>query len=157
MKKLLVVITAIAIAAGFISCAKTAAKPSDVLSRLKEAKSEEDARAYFTKGTLKAMDEVKKLMPDVKDKKGGQSIDKNDKWEVLKEEIKGDTAVVTVKFTGSDNQKKVGTSAPIKFKKEDGSWKVDLEEEINLGLQMLKSLKGLDVNKLMKDAMKNVK
>lgn len=157
MKKFLIISMNIILAIGLISCAKTASKPSDVLNLLKDVKTEDEARAYFTKGTLKAMDEFKKMMPDVKEKKGIQSIDKTDKWEVVKEEIQGDTATVTYKYTNSNNQKKVGTAETIKLKKEDGSWKIDLETEMNAGLQMMKSLKGLDVNKMMKDALKNIK
>lgn len=157
MKKFLIVSMNIALITGLISCAKTASKPSDVLNMLKDAKSEEDAKAFFTKGTLKAMDEIKKLMPEAKGKKDGQSVGKTDKWEVVKEEIQGDTATVTVKFTGSDNAQKIGTTVPFRFKKEDGSWKMDMEAELNTGLQMMKGLKGLDVNKMMKDAMKKIK
>jgi len=157
VKKFLIISLNLVLAIGLISCAKTASKPSDVLNLLKGAKTEQDARNYFTKETLKAMDELKKLMPDFKDKKGSPSVGKTDKWEVVKEDIQGDVATVSVKFTDSDNTKKVGTTVPFKFKKEDGAWKLNLEEEMKLGLQMIKGLKGLDVNKMMKDAMKSIK
>lgn len=157
MKKFLIIIINLTLVIGLAGCAKKASKPSDVLNLLKDVKTEEEARSYFTKGTLKAMDEFKKIMPDAKEKKGIQSIDKTDKWEVMKEEVQGDTATVTYKYTNSSNQKKVGTVETIKLKKEDGSWKIDLEAEMNAGLQMMKAMKGLDVNKIMKDAMKNIK
>jgi len=157
VKKILVMIMSLIFVIGLISCKKTASKPSDVLTLLKEAKTEEDGKAYFTKGTVKAMEELEKLMPEMKDKKDDKSIGNNDKWEVVSEDIQGDTATVTVKFTASDESKKVGAILPFKFKKEDGSWKFDLETEMNMGLQMMKSLKGLDMNKMMQDAMKNMK
>ena len=157
MKKFLVIIMGLILVIGLISCKKTASKPADVLTLLKESKSEEDAKAYFTKGTVKAMDELKKLMPEMKGKKDKSSIGKDDKWEVVNEDIQGDLATVTIKFTGSDNAKKVGTIYPFKFKKEDGSWKLDMEAELNMGLKMMNSLKGLDMNKMMKDAMKGLK
>lgn len=151
MRKFVVMAVICTVALGYLGCSKGASTPAEVLTRIKECKTPEDAKAFYTRGTLKALDELAKLMPEAqKDAQQGKSIGQTDKWDVVKEDINGDLATVTVKFTESAVPTKIGQTAQLKMKKEDGSWKLDMEDELNLGLKILKGFKGLNLDSLLK-------
>ncbi|MCU0848236.1 MAG: DUF4878 domain-containing protein [Spirochaetes bacterium] len=147
MKKIFV-ISLVVLALAMVGCTK---KPSDTLGKLQSAAKSgnlEDAKKYYTKGTVKAMEELQKLFP-VDPKKGDNKFAEGAKWTVVNEKIDGDKAEVKVKYTDHPDPKMKGAEITFNMKKEDGDWKLDLEKELNMALSMFKGMGG-QMNNMLK-------
>lgn len=140
MKRLLVVAMACAIGIAFVACSKGGA-PSDVFNRMKgfTGNNIEDASAFYTKGTMEAIREMQKLMPAAQQNKSNNKF-ADARWDVVEEKITGDTATVKLRFTEHAMANMKGTEAVFKLKKEDGTWKVDMEQEMRMALQAMKGM-----------------
>ena len=83
----------------FLTCSK---KPSDVLNIIKAKQNSDsfyDISEYYTKGTLKVLEELEELSPkdksiDYSDKKFAKGIN----WEIIDESIDDDKAEVIIKY-----------------------------------------------------------
>jgi hypothetical protein len=140
MKRLLAVVLACVIGCAFVACSK-GGRPSDVFNRMKgfTGTNIEDASAFYTKGTMEAIREMQKLMPAAQQKKSDNKFT-DARWDVVEEKITGDTATVKLKFTDHAVANMKGTEAVFRLKKEDGVWKLDMEQEMRIGLQAMKGM-----------------
>ncbi len=144
MKRFILLWLSLIVVFSFISCSKG---PGDVLEKVKSYHSSgdfENVKKFYTKGTVEAMDELEKLSPQSKGK--GKNADKKfadgSKWEVVSEKIDGDTAEVKVKYVEHPVENMKGLELPFRLKKEDGEWKIDMEKEMRMGLNMIKQMGG---------------
>ncbi len=139
MKKIFVAFITVIVAAGLSSCSK--GKPSDVLEAMQKAYasgSMADIDKYYTKGTVEAINELNKLAP--KSQKEDNKFAKEAAWDVVQETIKGDTADVKIKYTKHPVENMKGFEMTFHMKKEDGSWKIDMEKEMQAALSMIKAM-----------------
>ncbi len=127
-----------------VSCSKG---PVDVLESMKSYQGSGDMEGIkkcYTKGTVKAMEEMEKYAPKSKDDKG--KVDKrfarDSEWKVVSEKIDGDTAELKIQFVEHPVENMKGLEIPFKMKKEDGEWKIDMEKEMNMSLKMIKQMGG---------------
>jgi hypothetical protein len=156
MKKFLVFAISISVMFAISGCTSKSGSPSDVFKKLHSVEKPDDAKKYFTKGTLKAMDELDKLVPpQMAGKKEDKNFHKDDKWEIVKEEIKNDKAVLSVKYLASKDLNKKDQVVPYKFSKEEGEWKLDYEREFAEAVNLMKGMKGM-MNQ-MNDMLKSLK
>ena len=156
MKKVLFIAASFALLIGIIGCSKgKSGSPSDVFKKLHAVEKPDDAKKYFTKGTLKAMDELKKIVPEGKGNKEDKNFNKDDKWEIVKEEINNDKAVLTVKYLASKDNAKKDQIVPYNFSKEDSEWKLDYEKEFTEAVKLMEGMKGM-MNQ-MNDMLKGLK
>lgn len=140
MKKLLSLVLACGIALAFASCKKDGS-PSGVFERMKGFKGNniEDASAFYTKGTMEAIREMQKLIPPDQQKKSDNKF-ADATWQVVEEKVTGDTATVKLKFTEHAMAQMKGTEAVFRLKREDGAWKLDMEQEMRMALQAMKQM-----------------
>jgi len=122
--------------------------PSDVLKAMQKVYSSEnfdDANKYYTKATVELINEMNKLNP--KSSREQSLADKKfvsgAKWDVVEEKIDGDTARVKVRYTEHPVENMKGFEYTYKMKKEDGSWKIDMEDELKTALSMMKNMGAL--------------
>jgi len=134
-------------ALAMVGCAK---KPSDILGKIQKAANSEnpdDMKKYYTKQTILALEEFKKMLPDNKLKPDNRFAE-GASWSVVTEKIYTDTASVTITYNNHPDSKMKKTEVFFKMKKEGEDWKLDLEHEINFGIFLLKG-KG---NRLLDDS-----
>ncbi|HNR88333.1 MAG TPA: DUF4878 domain-containing protein [Spirochaetota bacterium] len=157
MKRICIVALVAMVALVAVSCAKK--KPSDIfttLQKLGDTKEIADLKQVYTSETVKAMEELMKIVPkDLQDSKGQNKFPKEAKWDVVSEKIDGDTAEVKVKFSDHPMANMKGQEVTFKMKKEDGAWKIDLEKEMKAALALFQGLGGKDG--LLKDLKKFIK
>jgi hypothetical protein len=141
MKSFLVYVAALAAAVFFISCSRN---PSDVLQDIRKQQingNYDNLNAYYTKGTIKAMEEFEKL--SLKNKTGKSKEDKRfmdgTDWDIVAEKINGSDADVVIKYTDHPIENMRGLELMFKLQKEDGKWKLDMENDIRKSLEMLKN------------------
>ncbi len=141
MKKLLFVVLAGVVGLAVSSCSKGGGAPSDVFNRMKgfSGTNIEDAAGFYTKGTMEALREIQKLLPPDQMKKSDNKF-ADARWEVVEEKVTGDTATVKLRFTEHPVDNVKGTEAEFRLKKEDGAWKVDMEQETRMALQAMKGI-----------------
>lgn len=98
---------------------------------LAAAKDFAEASNYYTDGTIAALQRAAG--------KGGFTVEQmgrilpsftGSQWELLERKEAGDRATVTVRFTGHPVQNLIGFSASFTLVKEDGAWKIDLEDDV---------------------------
>jgi len=140
MKKFSAALMAVIIVLAFSACGK-GGSPSDVFSRMKgfSGNNIEDAAAFYTAGTMEALRELQKIMPPDQ-QKGSDNKFAGATWEVVEEKITGDTATVKLKFTAHPEAQMKGTEAQFRLKKEGGTWKLDMEQEMRMALQAMKQM-----------------
>lgn len=150
MKKLLITMLSLAVLFAVNSCAK---KPSGILDRLQDAAKSgkfEDVKKFYTKGTLAAMEDMNRLVPP-RQKDGKYEDNKfagGAKWDVVSEKVEGDAADIKIKYTEHPVENMKGLEISFRLKKEDGSWKIDMEREIRQSLEMIKGMgKEMDLMK----------
>ncbi|MDY6935287.1 MAG: hypothetical protein SVZ03_13820 [Spirochaetota bacterium] len=142
MKRLLIIGISLLAVLSLSSCSKN---PSDTLGdvqNLYKVDKHEEVKDYYTEGSIKAMEELKKLVPD--SQKGGVEIDKKFVsgaiWEVIEEKIDGDMAEIKIKYTDHPEENMKGLEITYNMKKENGRWKIDMEKELNESIKMIKGM-----------------
>lgn len=123
-------------------------KPSDTITKLMKVNGNtKKTKKYYTNKTVALMDELTKLSPnqDNAQIQHYNSFNKDVKWKVIEEKIEDDTATVTIEITKHANAHMKGTKSQFKMKKEKGTWKIDMEEELEPAVTMLKN-----ANKMLK-------
>lgn len=139
MKKSITIAVCIAMALSLSSCSKGPADALAGMKRCQEQSDREGAKKFYTNGTVAAMEEMEKLAPDSeKESKSANNIAKDAEWEIVSEEISGDTAKVKVRFSEHPVEKMKGMEYTFKLKNEDGAWKIDMEKEMRQALELLK-------------------
>ncbi len=119
-------------------------RPRDVFDRLKNitGTSLEDAAIAYTKGTMEALRELHKLMPPDQQKRGLDNKFADAKWEVVDEKIQNDDATVKIRFSHHSDPQLKGVEMPFRMKREDGLWKIDMEQELRQAIQLYKAMQG---------------
>ena len=115
------------------SCGKkTAGTPEEVFEKLAKTDNYNDAKLYFTSGTIKLVDSaVSKGMLDEKDRADYLHLfNKKTKWVITNTSNYGNAAGITLRFTKHPIENLKGTDMTYNLVKEDGSWKIDLEKEM---------------------------
>ncbi len=153
MKKMIVIIFVFLLAFSFTSCSKN---PSDVILNLKACMDKgnyEESKAYYTKETVKMIEDAEKKFPEMKDKKKGKEFAEGSEWEIISEDIQGDSAKVMIKIIEHPVENMKGHETTYLLKKEDGEWKIDIAATIQAAMQ------GLNTMRTMKGAggLKNMK
>ena len=128
----------------FISCSK---KPGDVLDKMHELSikgSNDDLKGYYTRGTVTALEELEKLTPkDQGEKKNvSKQFAKGSSWKIIEESIDGDNAEVIIRYTEHPVENMKGLDITFKMRKEDGEWKIDMENDIRKGITLIKKMGG---------------
>ncbi len=143
MKKMALLYLGVLISVVVVGC-KGSDRPRDVFDRLKNitGTSLEDAAVAYTRGTMDAIRELHKLMPPDQQKRGVDNKFVDAKWEVIEETIQGDNATVKIRFTHHRDQQLKGIEMPFRMKREDGTWKIDMEQELQQAIQLYKSMHG---------------
>ncbi len=59
----------------------------------------EDAADFYTAGTMEALRELHKLLPEDQKKQSDNKFAGDAKWEVAEEKVEGDNATVRIRFT----------------------------------------------------------
>ncbi len=122
--------------------------PGAVLKMMQKVYSSDnfdDAYKYYTKATVELLNEMNRINP--KSSKEQSLADKRfvsgAKWDVVEEKIDGDTAHVKVRYTAHPVENMKGFEYTYRMKKEDGSWKIDMEDELKAALSMMKNMGAL--------------
>ncbi len=127
MKKMIIISFVFILAFSISSCSK---KPSDILLSVKPCWDNDDrdcAKAFYTKESVKKLEEEEMKSRYIKvDKKKKGFADGLLKWEVVKEDIQGDSATVKIIFTEHPKEKLKGGEMTYLFLKEDAEWKIDV-------------------------------
>lgn len=125
-----------------LSCGSGKA-PADVLSKIQKAQLSGDlteTKNFYTEGTIRLMEEMKKIVPAAK---GDTKFVSGAKWKVVDEKINGDSAELRIKYVEHPVENMKGLEIPFRLKKEGGEWKIDMENELKQALMMINSMKKL--------------
>lgn len=143
MRRQVGLVLAVFISIMLLGC-KGSDRPRDVFDRLKNitGTSLEDAAVAYTRGTMDAIRELHKLMPPDQQKRSLDNKFADAKWEVVEETIQGDDATVKIRFTQHRDQQLKGVEMPFRMKREDGKWKIDMEQELRQAIQLYKMMQG---------------
>ncbi len=141
MKKLCAGILMLLVVFLSTGCKKTE-KPSDIFTRMSRyaGANIEDDPVFYTRGTIEVMDELRKLMPESSRTKAENIFAGRARWVVVDETVTGDTAVVKIRFREHPSETMKGAEMDFRLKKEDGMWKIDMEQERRQALDAMKSL-----------------
>ncbi len=143
MRKGLLMMCTIVLVAGLVSCGTK--KPSDVLMKARDASGAGDTsmiEQYYTAETskmIRELEEMSKKFPGAKSKPS-KGLAADAKWEVVKEDIEGDTAQVTIRYTEHPVARLKGTEYTFRMKREGGDWKIDMEKELAMAVKMMKAM-----------------
>jgi hypothetical protein len=127
-------------------CSSKPEKPADVIKvmqKLHKSGKFNEIKAYYTKGTLAAMDELGKLAPQHPQSEFGTNRIFADgaKWDIVSEKIEGDTAELKIMYTSHPVENMRGYEMPFRMKKEDGTWKWDMEKDLRESIPLMKEMK----------------
>ncbi|HSV96312.1 MAG TPA: DUF4878 domain-containing protein [Spirochaetota bacterium] len=138
----------LAIATLGVALACGGGRPSDVLKAMQKVYSSDkfdDANKYYTKGTVELLNELNKLNP--KSTKEESLADKKfvsgAKWKVIEEKTDGESARVKVRYVEHPVENMKGYEHTYKMKKEDGVWKIDMEDDLKGALSLMKNMGAL--------------
>ncbi len=117
------------------SCKKDRNSPAGILERVKDlqqAGRQEEARRYYTDGTRDALVALIRENPGLTEAHLGidRFFAKGAEWDVVKESQAGDRAEVAIQYTAFPGDTMKGFTMTFHFKREDGTWKLDFEREI---------------------------
>jgi hypothetical protein len=136
------------------SCGKkTAGTPEEVFEKLSKADNYEEVKFYFTSGTIRLLDSaVSKGILNEKDRVDYLPLfNKKTKWVITGKSNNGNAAGITLRFTKHPVENLKGTDISYNLVWEDGSWKIDLEQEMK---DSLSAYAPGDAEKYLKDMLK---
>jgi len=142
LKKIVFAVAILSAAILVVSCSKGGGRPSDVFNRVQNIKGDniEAMEPFYTRGTMEVLREFMKIMPEDMKKKGDNKFAQGAKWDVIDEKVEGDKATVRVRFTDHPVEQVKRTEVAFRMKREDGAWKIDMEQEMRLGYEMFKKM-----------------
>ncbi len=124
-------ILAAALAFGLSACSGRdgAASFDGVFEKLARARDFNEAKRYYTDGTVKALEEA-----------GGGSgkaalrllplFDERTKWEEVSKRVEGPRGVIRIRYSAHPVENMVGFEMEFQVRKIGDSWKIDLENEV---------------------------
>lgn len=113
-----------------------AASFDGVFEKLRKVKTFEDARPYYTGGTIDAIDRAVSEGAIAKEGRLGALpvFSAKTEWEELSRKVDGDRGTIRIRYTDHPVENMIGVEADFRMAKEKGSWKIDLEKEIRASL-----------------------
>jgi hypothetical protein len=139
MNKLLsaIVLLACVLLAAACSREKVSTSFGGVFEKLKHARDFSEAKHYYTGGTIDAVDravgdgvigekERLRILPLFNEKTT---------WDELSRKNDGSHGSIRIRYTGHPVENMIGFEMDFKLRKEGGSWKIDLEDEIRQALR----------------------
>jgi hypothetical protein len=145
MKKMIVLIIGMIIILP-LGCSSKPDKPADVIKRMQSlygSGKNDEARSFFTKGTLNAIGELNKLAPQSRGSEYGvdKIFSKGAKWAVVSEKINGDTSELRIKYTDHPVENMKGSEMAFRMRKEDGMWKCDMENDLLESMKLIREMR----------------
>ncbi len=104
---------------------------------------EDCIRNNYTKGSIKMMEDSLQSSPEgaTKGLQRYKNFVEGAEWKIVKENIDGDRADIVVLFTEHPEAKKKGREIPYVLTREDGEWKIDMEKQIEMALDIMKQIR----------------
>ena len=133
MKKTIYIICFIT-AITFISC-KQEQSSDDLLQpfyKISKSASYSDVKHLYTNGTIAIVDRAvdQDLLSKSERKQIVLLLNKDIKWEEFSRNISGEEALIKLKFTDHPVENLIGFIVQYRLIQEDGSWKIDMEREL---------------------------
>src|SRR3990172_10937073 len=109
-----------------------------VFERLSRAEGLTEKRAYFTSDTVSAIDHaVSQGAVSERDKLSVlPRFDEKTKWEQVLMKVDGERGMIRIRYTDHPVENMIGLAMDFRMKKEKGTWKIDLADEIRTALQL---------------------
>lgn len=106
---------------------------SDIFNHLSKAKNFNEIKNFYSKGTLRLIEFAvqNKLMSKKERLLFIPPFRSGAKWKIISEEVIGDRAEVRIKFIEHPVENIRGFGITYQFKKEGGSWKIDIEQDLS--------------------------
>ncbi len=103
-----------------------------VFERLSRAKSFNEMKAFYTSGTIAAVEDA--ASSDATTARGRNSLlpqfNEKTKWELLQSSSDRSRGMARIRYLDHPSQNMVGYTMELKMKMEKGSWRIDLEDEV---------------------------
>jgi hypothetical protein len=108
-----------------------------IFERLSRAKSYKEIRQCYTSGTIAAVEDA--VAQGVLSEKDKLSLlprfnDKM-KWEEIQKRVEGSRGMVRIRYSDHPSQNMIGFTMDFRMKRENDSWRIDLEDEMRAALQ----------------------
>ena len=129
-----------------LSCSKEFAtdKPENVLKKLSQTDKAVEKNKYYSKDTLKVINNAlsKGLLTESDKKYLLHDLDSKIEWELLKSNVTSEVserkAQVVIKYTNHPVENMIGFNMLYNFIIENGKWKIDLKNELENALALVK-------------------
>lgn len=133
----LVALLAVAVALSACSREKESTSFGGVFEKLRKVRDFNEAREYYTGGTIDAVNEA--VSDGVIGKQDHLRLlplfNEKTRWDELSRTTDGSRGTIRIRYTAHPVENMIGFEMNIKLRKEGGSWKVDLEDDIRQGIQ----------------------
>jgi hypothetical protein len=103
-----------------------------VFEKLSHAKGYNETKRYYTSGTIAAVEDAASRGAATGKEKLSllPRFNEKTKWEELLTKVDGPRGMVRVRYIDHPSQNMIGFTMDFRMKIENGSWKIDLEDEI---------------------------
>jgi len=134
----IVAVTALASLVAGAGCSRGggAASFDGVFEKLREAKTFDEARLHYTAGTVDAIDRA--VSEGAVTKEGRLRIlpvfSAKTEWEEVSRKVEGDRGTIRIRYTDHPVENMIGMEAEYNMARENGSWKINLEDGIRAAL-----------------------
>jgi hypothetical protein len=113
-----------------------AASFDGVFDKLRTAKSFDDAKPFYTAGTI---DAIENAVSEGAVTKGGRLrvlpvFNAKTSWEEVSRKVEGDRGTIRIRYTEHPVENMIGVQMDFRMVREKGSWKIDLEDGIRASL-----------------------
>lgn len=108
-----------------------------VLERLSRAHGFDRVRECYTAGTIDAVGDAvfDGVVPEKEKLRILPLFSEKTRWDALSKKSDGDRGVMKIRYTDHPVENMIGFELELRFRKEKGSWKIDLEEELRQALR----------------------
>jgi hypothetical protein len=113
-----------------------AASFDGVFEKLRSASTFDEARPYYTSGTIDAIERA--VSEGVVSKEGRLRVlplfNAKTSWEELSRTVRGDRGTIRIRYTDHPVENMIGVQMDFRMVREKGAWKIDLEDGIRASL-----------------------
>jgi hypothetical protein len=113
-----------------------AASFDGVFEKLRKAKGFDEAKLHYTAGTIDAIDRA--VSEGAISKEGRLRVlpvfNAKTSWEELSRTVDGDRGMIRIRYTDHPVENMIGEQMSFRMVRENGSWKIDLEDGIRASL-----------------------
>ncbi len=139
MKRALVLIalSALVLAANSCSRDKVSTSFGGVFDKLRNARDFSEAKPYYTEGTIDAIGEAVRdgVIAEKERLRILPLFNEKTAWDELSRTNDGSRGSIRIRYTGHPVENMIGFEMNFKLRKESGSWKIDLEDEIRQAMR----------------------